>query len=192
MRIHIEFEISPRAKRLLKIGVPAAVLLVGSVAVANVPNTFKDGDALSAQTMNDNFVALDTRLTNLEALTARQTADGGYSLGATFCGATGQTKGDLSGLPAAGSGYAKARAQCQTTCSSPTAHMCTAEELIRSAALGKTIGGGWYSTGTNVTGVILDCNDWTEGTDPNVFGPAWSTGASDDRCTYTHAVACCD
>jgi hypothetical protein len=67
VRINIDFEISPRVKRALKIGACAAIVLGASVAYAAVPNTFTDGDALSAQKMNDNFTSLDTRLTKLEA-----------------------------------------------------------------------------------------------------------------------------
>jgi hypothetical protein len=67
VRINFDFEISPRVKRVLKIGACAGIVLGASVAYATVPNTFMDGDVLSAQKMNDNFTSLDTRVTKLEA-----------------------------------------------------------------------------------------------------------------------------
>src|SRR5258708_32790569 len=76
MRVHfqVEFELSPRTKRWLKLGIPVAVLLAGGVALAGVANTLKDGDPLSAQTMNANFASLDTRLAAVESLVG---GDGG-------------------------------------------------------------------------------------------------------------------
>ncbi len=69
IKVTVDIELSPRAKRLLLVGLSMGVLVVGgAVAFANVPNTFKDGDTLSAATMNDNFAALDGRLTAVEAL----------------------------------------------------------------------------------------------------------------------------
>jgi hypothetical protein len=68
VRFNVDFELSPRVKRVLRLGIPALVLLVGGVALAGVPHTFADGDPLSAQTMNDNFSSLDMRLSKLETL----------------------------------------------------------------------------------------------------------------------------
>jgi hypothetical protein len=79
IRINIDHEISPRAKRVLKLAVPVCILLVGGVALAGVPHTFADGDALSAQAMNDIFSNLDTRLSKLEALVGTGT-DGGTAV----------------------------------------------------------------------------------------------------------------
>jgi hypothetical protein len=77
MRVRFDFELSPRVQRALKIGVPIVILLVGGVAIANVPHTFNNGDSLSAQTMNDNFSNLDSRLGKIEALSG----DAGLALG---------------------------------------------------------------------------------------------------------------
>jgi hypothetical protein len=197
VRINIDFEVSPRVKRALRIAVPALVILGASVAYAAVPNTFKDGDALSAQTMNDNFTALDQRLAKVEALTNKATSDGGYSLGATYCGATGNTMGDLSALPAAGAGYAKAKAQCQTTCNSPSAHLCTSEEITRSSELGMTIPSGWYSTAVYMfssTGTY-DCFGFTAKAN-TTQGALWANGtpsyATVTTCDGTNPVLCCN
>lgn len=61
-----------RRRGIFYIGLPLATLLLGVVAVrADVPNLFKDGDPLSAATMNANFKDLDTRL---GALSSKVTA----------------------------------------------------------------------------------------------------------------------
>ena len=73
---HVDFELSPRVKRIIKIATPALVLLVGGVAIANVPHAFNDGDVLTAQSLNDNFTNLDTRVAALEALSGKG-GDGG-------------------------------------------------------------------------------------------------------------------
>jgi hypothetical protein len=191
VQIHIDFEISPRVKRALKIGIPAAVILAGGVVYANVPNTFKDGDALSAQTMNDNFTALDTRLAKVEAQSAKEVADGGFSIGATYCGATGNTPANLSQLAGGGTSYVKARAACQTACSQPSAHMCSGEELVRSAQLGLTTGNGWYSSGAQ-NSINSECIGWTDGTSTSYYGPLWTNQPNSDACNTSHPVLCCN
>ena len=196
MRIHIDFVIPQRVKRILKIGAPLAVVLAASVVYANVPNTFKDGDLLSAQPMNDNFSSLDQRIAKLEAVSAAQTADGGYSLGATYCGASSNTtKGDLSGLTVTGTGYAKARTQCQVTCGATSAHMCTGDEVERSSQLGlKPSGAGWYSPGTGYPlGSVgyFDCHGWIDGT--TAFGGgAWNSTPQYATCDTLFPVLCCN
>ena len=48
------------------------LLSVSAVAVASIPNTFKAGDTLSAAKLNENFDALDKRLSdNLGTLQTR-------------------------------------------------------------------------------------------------------------------------
>ena len=195
VRLHIDFEVSPRVKRVLKFGVPIAILLAGSVVFASVPNTFKDGDSLAAQTMNDNFTALDTRIANLETLSAKETNDGGFAPNASYCGASASTtKGDMSGLSVTGSGYVKARTQCQLTCSSPSAHFCDAHEIIHSAEIGASLPTGWYASGLQhgIASVFNDCKGWTDGTNANV-GAVWAvTSAAGNNCDATWPVLCCN
>lgn len=197
VRINVEFEISPRQKRVLKVVVPVLVVLAGGVALAGVPTTFNTGDPLSAQSMNDNFSNLDTRLAKVEAVAAKATLDGGFSPNATYCGvSTSTTVGDLSGLAVTGTGYAKARAQCTQTCASPSAHFCTGEELARSAQLGATIPVGWFSTGSYAfdgAKAVVECFGWTNAT--NGFeGPSWSSSNFPDSnyCNNPLPVLCCD
>lgn len=191
VQIHIDFEVPPRVKRAMKIAAPVLVLLVGGVVYANVPNTFKDGDALSAQTMNDNFTALDTRLAKVEALQTKETLDGGWSLGATYCGATGNTNAGLTQLPGSQTSYAKAHAACVTACSSPTAHMCIGEELVRSAQVGMTTGNGWYSSAAH-DATSSECTGWTDGTSTGFQAPTWTNEPNSDYCNTSHPVLCCN
>jgi hypothetical protein len=154
MRVRIDFVVPARLKRALIVAVPIGVVALGSVAYAGVPGVFKDGDFLSAQSMNDNFAAVDTRLTQLEAL-SKASSNG------TYCGSTAATKGDLSALSARGSGYAKAGAECQKTCTSSAAHMCTASEVARLLSLGSQVPkDSWYATGAAVD-VWRDCEGFT-------------------------------
>jgi hypothetical protein len=66
--IVVDVEPTRAQKRLLKIGVPALFLATASVALAGVPHTFTAGQTVKAMDMNDNFNALDMRLTTVEAL----------------------------------------------------------------------------------------------------------------------------
>lgn len=198
IRINVDFEMSPRVKRALMLSAPLAIVLAGSIAYAGVPTVFKDGDTLSAQALNDDFAAVDQRLAKLEAFSSKATADGGFSAGAVYCGATGNTVADLSSLAANGSGYGKARAQCQTTCSSPSAHMCSGDELTRTSQLGTTsMPSGWYTSGaaSAISGGTnnYECMGWTNGT-ASYYGSAW--GSTDvpsfAPCNTSYPVLCCN
>jgi hypothetical protein len=64
----VDFELSPRAKRLmLTIGVPAFILGVATVAYANVPNVFSSGEVLTAAALNANFALHDTEIAALQS-----------------------------------------------------------------------------------------------------------------------------
>ena len=197
MLIRIDFEISPRAKRALKVAAAGAVVLGGSVAIAGVPNTFKSGDALSAQTMNDNFGSLDQRIAKLETLAVKLTSDGGYSTAATYCGETATTPGDLSTLTNTGTGAVKAKAACVQACSSsPTAHMCVGMELERSTALNLTTAVGWFAAGAynSFAGDDFECKGWTSNS-ASTSGDYWSPGLggpSVNNCSTSYPVLCCD
>ncbi len=68
MNIEIRIEISRTTiRRALAVCVPVAVLLGGSAALyANVPNQFNPGDPVSSSKVNENFAALDARISALE------------------------------------------------------------------------------------------------------------------------------
>jgi len=85
---------------------------------------------------------------------------GSYSVGATtFCGvsAMSYTGGGVGG-------YAGAKKICESACKSPSAHMCTSEELIRSTAIGIAMPDNlWFSTGIHAQDIapmvgIRDCD----------------------------------
>lgn len=196
--MRISFEISSRVARVLKLGAAGAVVLVGSIALANVPNTFKDGDPLQAQTMNDNFTSLDQRIAKLETLAVKLTSDGGYSTAATYCGVTATTPGDLSNLSNTGTGAVKAKAACVQACSSsPTAHMCVGSELERSTAIAvPNIGAGWFASGSYNTfaGDDFECDGWTSKVS-STSGDYWNPGLggpSVTNCGTSYPVVCCD
>jgi hypothetical protein len=196
VRFNVDFELSPRAKRVLRFMLPVLVMLVSAVVYAGVPNTFKDGDTLSAQPMNDNFASLDQRLTKLESANAKATDDGGYSVGATYCGSSASTTaGDMSGLSVTGTGYGKARTQCQVTCNSPSAHMCAADELVRSAQLGVTLSTqGWDSSGSATGNGNYECDGWTTNS-ASFLASIWNDsppGPSIVDCSKLYPVLCCN
>jgi hypothetical protein len=65
MKIHIELDLPiPRWARNVALALAPVAVIIATTAIvrASVPNMFNDGDTLSAQKMNDNFAALDSRL----------------------------------------------------------------------------------------------------------------------------------
>ena len=188
--------------------VAALAVVVGGAAVyaatAN-PLTLDNHPAnsvLSSATLNGNFSAIQTAVRALQT----QVASGRlvatinskqFSVGATrYCGAT-PTASPFSGNIG---GYGTAKAQCETACSSSSAHMCTSEELVRSVAVGITVATGWYAaglkdadqSGTN-TANNQDCRGWTS-ISSNDVGPLWSgTAPNTNNCgTSTNVILCCD
>ncbi len=188
----IDFEIPSRTKRIaLFIAIPVLMVGASAVAIANVPNSFKDGDTLSAQKMNDNFSALDVRASALETGRFIATINGKkYSVGATqFTKATVKQYTGLIG------NYNGAKGVCEGETGSPSAHMCTTDEIVRTAAAGVSIAQGWYSSG--VFSLVLgdsmnDCAAWQQA-GAGYRGTFWNgTGALHDACGNPHPILCCD
>jgi hypothetical protein len=203
--IVLDIPMSPLARRVTQAGLVALVLGAG-VAFAAPKHTFKGGDALPATQLNETLADLDTRLQ--ESRLVRNGAGGSYSVGATkLCGTT-----DSLPLPFTADGkvgYAAAKAYCEkSACNSPSAHMCTAAEVVRSVALG--IGPtkeGWYSSGTEggysssgTTASINDCSGW-QSNNAASLGMTWQVGSPEqpnrntpyDRpCNEQHPILCCD
>jgi hypothetical protein len=199
----IDLEIPPRVKRWgLRIGIPAVVLGVGAVAFASNPN-FTTGEVLQAsdlQTMSNAITALQASVTAGRFVVTINGAQ--YSVGATtYVGVTTtggpNANGTYNGyqVGGSGSGYVGAKAICQTL-SGPTAHMCSADELLRSAQAGVPIATGWYSSATRSTytnsGQTWDCSGWDDQAGMD-YGATWS-GATPDfaPCNSFSAVLCCD
>ncbi len=111
-----------------------------------------------------------------------------------FCGETT--------TPVAGNigGYAAADVRCRTNsgCGNlATVHMCTADEMLRSARLGITLPvESWYSAGVvwfeGSTGTGADCNGWTTSSGGGE-GPLWTTSFPNrETCNNPRTIACCD
>jgi hypothetical protein len=215
----VDLELSARAKKLLiRIGVPLAVLLGGAtLAYAGgwaLPNQWSApgspnyaGPDLKASDLDDNFAALvdagaslDQRVTNLENAAGRfiTTIDGGqYSVGATYCGSGPSTSGIIP------NGYAGAKLLCtqvQACNSSPSTHMCTGEDIVRSMALGVSVGVGWYSSGSGSSydsNNIDDCVSWTVATPASAtpdahLGRVWNGWGQEAYCDQQNPILCCD
>jgi hypothetical protein len=199
----------------------SAVLLTlfSTVAVADPVQpqltVFQSGDVISSSEVNENFSLIAQQVDSNSALLAAVNeieADGKrYSLNGVYRGTTesaviggsfgsdGLTQGAIQ--YGGESGYPAAKAACEVAVgNSPTAHMCTAEELVRSAQLGISVPTGvWYSGGVAATRsddyVVWDCNRWTSLETPcsaasHCLGYTW--GQAYQGCSSALPVACCD
>jgi hypothetical protein len=140
----------------------------------------------------------------VEAARTVVAVDGGlYSVGATYCGSTAPQTGNLlAAVPGAANGYAAGKSLCQTACSSPSAHMCAADDLIRSMAMGVAVPDtttfSWYSTAavSNGTDFAADCSGWEGisggGASWGMSSAARNFGLYDGNCASTQPVLCCD
>jgi len=103
-------------------------------------------------------------------------------------------------------GYRAGKKACEVALDSPTAHMCTSQEMVLSAQMGVSPDEWmWVSTGnrevyTNSMGMtanVRDCHSWTmdqhaEG-DVALLGRYWKQGVpSHTYCSNAHPIACCD
>jgi len=128
-----------------------------------------------------------------------------WSLNASYCGFSPSTTGAFR----AGTltGWKAAKALCESACNgSPSAHMCTGEELVRQVSTGGDIPTvpttyGWYSSGvyrqynggTEVNG--FECKGFTQAPDHADLGSAWNTAEewpSIGWCSDSYAILCCD
>ena len=183
----LDLSVPPEARRAALL----ALLVVGLAAA--VPYTFSSGDILSSKAVNANFADVDAHIASGRFVFIND-AGVSYSTGFTrYCGAaTGGTGSITSG---AKSGYSAAKAQCETVpgCSA-SAHMCSSEEVIRTAQMGVVSAQGWISTGvTNaMTGGLDDCNGWKTG-DGTQNGVVWTgTFPGWVGCNTAEAILCCD
>jgi len=137
--------------------VTAFVIAATSIGYADVKHVFAKGDVVSAAAMNENFADMDGRITSAHVATNGTSS---YSMGATkACTSAPMTDGNIGkGV----SGYALAKKACEASCGSKTAHMCSAEEVVRLAQMGTPANPGWISTGLAATtpgptAVVNDC-----------------------------------
>jgi hypothetical protein len=206
-------ELSPRTKRLLLSGGILAVMAGTSALVhAGLPQQFQDNQVLSATGLNANFTALDSRLDRLEAVSPDATGAatgapvrwivtrGGlsYSMGALICGITAPTLGAIMAGPFVS--WQSAKNQCESSCGSKSAHMCSADEATRTAQMfGDTrglpylhgqMGAGWIASAANGQGAT-DCAGWTTSSGPT--GTYWGgIDTAPVACTTPNSILCCD
>jgi hypothetical protein len=195
----IDFQLPAVLKlRLLRVGIPIILLAgAGAVAYASVSKTWNAGETLTANDLNGNFAAFDQRITALETKLVETRNGKKWSLGATYCGTSVTTNGQITG------GYAGAKMLCEgvsTGCnSSPSAHMCTAEDLVHSAQVGLAAPQGWYSSGVfweittiNPAVLVADCSGWTTSSSAQ-WGSIWlPNGPGVEPCNVSFPVLCCD
>ena len=172
------------------------VLLTLGLAAA-VPYTFTTGDILSSKAVNANFADLDSRLASGRFVTTND-AGVSYSTGfTTYCGKSASVTGAFAS--GAKVGFAAAKAQCESVpgCS-PSAHMCTSEEIVRTSQMGYPTGNGWFSTGTTngaASAPINDCQGWRVG-DGTQQGSLWTGTGSEFvgwiGCNTAEPILCCD
>lgn len=197
IRIEIRIDRDVARRALIALAV-LAVLVTAGVGFA-VPTTFNDGQVLKAADLNADFGNLETRVAALEAFKSAATQGGTYSVGGAICGVTDKTTGDMLGLTTQGAGLVKAKAACAavTSCS-PTAHMCTIDEVARSLATGNPNAGasGWMVAGglgvsLQYTGYTNSCMGFTSN---SLNFQAGVGGVAGDyaSCNTYMPVLCCD
>jgi hypothetical protein len=176
MKIVLEIGLTSSQRRIVRGAVVVATVIATlgvGVVIAAPSHTWKAGEPLSAAQLNETLVDIDRRAHLLSNGTST------YSVGATrFCGKTP--------LPYSGKsieGYSGAKQKCEKVAScSPSAHLCSEEEVVRSLAVGIDLGlspNAWIhgsgSVGANVAANATnnDCNGFTEGIDT---APAGTSG----------------
>ncbi len=182
LKIEVDVELPAWAKKALRVGIPIAAISI-SGAVFATPKQWTTGDPLTASDLN-----------NLTVLTANGVK---YSIGAThYCGMGPVfTSGNFNFSTK--TGFAAAKAMCESSCSDSTAHMCSAEELARSQQLRTVAGAGWYTTrdiaaGSTAGTELNDCKDWTSAGSTDLGMNFNSTMALSTTCNITTKVLCCD
>lgn len=187
----IDLELSPRARRRAWLAATLGLMLsAGSVAWAAWPTPFEASKPLTASDLNLSFQHFETngRLVG-KAPNGKQ-----YSVGFTVFKAA--TSGSFDGGEVGG--YAGAKAACVTATGSESAHMCIAEELVRSVALSIPIGEvGWYATGAGGVlasaggATVFDCARFTNNSSSNASA-FWADLPTSTECDKQHLILCCD
>lgn len=212
IKLDIDVTLSPRARWAIAWVLTPLAMLSGSTlahAWTDGVNTdwIKAGNPISASSLKALLDQTDARLANLEQKIGTYTVDqksAQYSLAAVYVMSTNKvTPGDMSGLdlPA---GYKSGKLACEEITGSPSAHMCTCDEISRTAALGieGPAQAGWYTchlradyiTDTVSSGKSnSDCDGWRS-SDVNHVGMAtgntWEP--SGQTCDKKMPVLCCD
>ncbi len=183
MKIEIELK-RGTARRIAVVGATLIILGIGAAVYANQIH-FTSGQTLTAAQLDNNF-------DELYAAAAKPsiTRNGkSISIGGAYCGATSATYDG-----AAIGGYTGAKAKCEATCGTATAHMCDGADILRSEQLGITMPDGVWLSSYTASITAVDCLMWTKNTTNtigevlNLSPPLFLTAA----CNTSHSIACCD
>jgi hypothetical protein len=124
-----------------------------------------------------------------------------YSINGVYCGSAA-LPGTTGMLPTGGYTTMKMLCQGASGCTA-TAHMCTTEEMLRSAATGgipSSVTDGWYSSGvawvdpSSANAVSTDCNGWRTNSNTRE-GAAWTGGQPNSHLCSNNSnvpILCCD
>ena len=187
MKIEIKIDVTREtARRIAVVSTTLIAVGVGAAVYANQIR-FTAGETLTAANLNNNFDELYAKAAKPSVTVSGKS----ISLGAVYCGSTAaKYTGSQVG------GYEGAKAKCEATCSSTTAHLCTREELMRSLAVGvaavKTTQYS-YSAGTPTTDNSNDCIGWTS--DLGHAGLLFSGNIGlipGSDCGTAYPLTCCD
>jgi hypothetical protein len=195
IRLKIDAPTGWQRRVLLYVATPLAlVAATAAIAHATIDTTWiMNGQPVSAMKLAGNLNDLDARVSKPTITKMGKQ----FSIGATYCGVTATTPGDLSALGGANA-YAGAKAACQLVAAcgnSLSAHMCSSEELTRTMQLGlPSPSTSWYAAGVATgpaTLLVSDCNGYTVNS-AGISGPVWINNAGYTSCNNTYPVACCD
>jgi hypothetical protein len=179
---------------------PGTILFgAATIASATIDTSWiSPNQPISASNLKTALSQTESRLSNVEKARPTLTRNGkSISLDAAYCGKTAPTTGQVTG------GYAGVKSLCENVAScgsSKTAHLCSGEELTRSAQLGISLEGGFYASGNYaqfVTGgsafPIRDCVAWTTAGANDyavTFDPNGPSGVA--TCAMSLPMLCCD
>lgn len=204
MDIDIRVKLSDPERKLVRIVLGLVlVVVVGGIGLASAApidtNWIAPNQPVVAASLKSNLDGLQQQLSKLVvSRNGRQ-----YSLGATYCGKTMPTNGQIA------NGYAGTKFLCESVAAcgnSPSAHMCSNEEIVRSASLGVLLESGWYTSGVHSsypgcgggtcgsTQTSSDCIGWTSNNGAE-YGLTWQFGGrvlTQVPCTSSQPVLCCD
>lgn len=193
---------TPRQTRIGLLVLMPLALLFGQRALVwadvTLPTpTFTDGQPLTAAQLNGNFDALK------DAINKPTISIGGklFSTHAVYKTSTANTKGKFTATGGLVS-YEAAKQLCEDAAKSPSAHMCSAEEIQRSRQLGKTPTNidGWISTGGRYqeegSYFATDCMGWTSEDQSQgalyFYGKHITPFANLGGCDNALPILCCD
>ena len=204
MDIHIRIDFSDRNRKWIRAILSVLlVLVVGGIGLASAApidtNWIAPNQPVVAASLKANLDGLQQQLSKVVvARNGRQ-----YSLGATYCGKTAPTNGLIA------NGYAGTKSLCEAVAacgSSASAHMCSSEEILRSASMGVVIDSGWYASAVHSsyfgcsggacgsTQTSSDCIGWTSNNGAE-YGLTWQSGGRllyQVQCGTSQPVLCCD